>query len=113
MKILYKLEDMVWIVLISIIIYLILPLIFRILFKEYSNIVSIICVLFINVIYSFILSLILTKKYNFSLIYPIIVGLLFIPCSYMIYNLWTIIYCFLYISFGLVGSLIYYKYNSK
>ena len=113
MKILYKLENIIWITLISIIIYLIIPLIFISIFKKYDNIVSVICVLFINVIYSFISGLILTKKYGFSFIYPIIIGIIFIPCSFMLYNNWTIMYSILYVAVCSVSSLICFKYNSK
>ena len=113
MKIVYRIENIIWITLISIIIYLIVPLIFRLIFKEYDNVISVLCVLFINVIYSFISSLVLTKKYGFNYIYPIIIGIVFIPCSYMLYNIWAIIYSILYIVIGLVGSLICFKYTSK
>lgn len=113
MKILYKMENIIWISLISVLVYLILPLILKLIFPSYGRVISIICVLIINVIYVFIYSLFLTKKYGFSYLYPTIVAITFIPCAFVIYNIGTLVYCILYIVLGLVGSLIYFKYSSE
>ena len=113
MKILYKIENIIWISIISVIVYLLFPLILMATFKNYSSVISIICVLFINVIYSFISSLFLTKKYGFTYIYPITISITFLLCSPIIYNFETVIYSILYLVVALVGSLIYYKYSQK
>lgn len=110
MKTIYKIEIIIWIFIFSTFIYLLLPL----LLNMFSiDITSIICVLFINVIYSFVFGLLFTKKYGFTYLYPIINGIMFIPISLMIYNETTTVYSLFYIIVGLLSSLIYYKTNYK
>ena len=113
MKIINKIENIIWIFIISMGVYLLIPLLLRLAFKDYGTIISIICVLFINVIYSFIASIILTKKYGFTYIYPISIAVTYLICAPLIYNYETLVYAILYLVVALVGTLLYYKYNSK
>lgn len=111
MNVINKIQLIITILLASTITYFVIPLI---LFEIMdSKIASIICVLLINVIYSFVISLKLIRKFNFSFITSILLGLLFIPFSLVLYKLSTVIYFVLYIIVSLVAQLIYYKYSKK
>lgn len=113
MRIIDKIKTIIWICIISSVIYAIFPTTLALFLGKYNLIISIICVYFINVIYSFVSGLILTKKKGFSFSNCIILGLIFIPWSLIIYNLSTVYYSILYIFICLISSLICYKNISK
>lgn len=113
MKIINKVESIVWVLITSIAIYLLLPLCLFIFLDKYNAIISVICILFINTLYAFISGIVFTKKNGFSFILSLILGILFIPYGLMIYNNDAIIYSVLYIAVSLISSLIYYKYVIK
>lgn len=113
MSIIDKIEVLIWLLIISSIVYLLLPLTTFLLGESYIQIVSILCVLFVNVIYSFILNLVITKKYDFKWYFPVIIGLLFIPYSLILYSPTTVCFFALYIIVGLLASLICYKYKTS
>lgn len=111
MKIIDRLESIIWIFLISLVVYFILPISMTLIMKPKTS--SIICVFLINVIYSFIICLVHAKKHGFKWYFPIIIGMLFIPFSLLLYTEVTIIYFVLYVLVGLVSELICYKYLKK
>ena len=113
MKIYDRVEPYIWLLILCAFIYFILPVTFVSLIPKYSSIITIIFVLMINVVFSFVVGTINTKKKGFSYILPIYIGLVFIPFSIVLYNLFTILYSLLYIVVCYVASLITYKYKSK
>ena len=112
LKVLDKIEEIIKIVIFSSLVYLVIPLTLLII-KVPVRYISIFCIIFINTIYSFVSGLKHTKKYGFNWYHSLIVGIMFIPCSIVIYNKISLLYCILYILVTLIGSLIYYKYTKK
>ena len=113
MKILYKMENVIWISIICVIIYLILPLLLRVIFPDGDKIISVLCVLLVNTIYVFIYNILLTKKYGFSYLYPFTIGIMFIPCAFLLYDTFILAYSTLYTVLGLVATLICFKYMNE
>lgn len=74
---------------------------------------AILCILFINSVYAIVSGFILTKYNGFKWYYPIIIGILFVPATFLHYNLTTMIYTLLYILEAMVGSSICIKYLNK
>ena len=110
MKKIYKIEELMWIIVISVIIYLLIPPLILYLLPINKDVCSKVCVLLINTIYVFISCMKYTKKNSFKWYYPILLGMTFIPCSLLIYNFDTIYYSVYYIVIGLISSLICYRY---
>ena len=113
MKILYKFENVIWICIIGTCVYLILPLLLKLAFPSQGKLISVLCVLLVNTIFVFIYSILLTKKHGFSYLYSFTLGLLFIPCAFMIYDTFILAYSTLYTVLALVGSLICFKYTNQ
>ena len=111
MKLYDKVEPYIWLLIICSFLYFILPISVVSFLPKYSNIITIIFVLVINVIFSFIIGMINTKKKGFSYVLPIYIGLVFIPFSLLMYNKSTVLYSVLYIVVCFVASLITYKYK--
>lgn len=104
-----KIETFLWITIISIIIYYVIPMVGFGMDDFFANIFAKICVLLINVIYSFYLGILLSKKNNFKWYYFSLVGILFVPSAFMIYDISTIYFSIIYIIICIMGSLIYNK----
>ncbi len=111
MKIIEKIEMVVWTLLISVIIYFLVPVFTSLILNTKTT--SIICILFINTVYVFVSSLIYNKKYGFKWVYPVITSLLYVPFSLLLYKTSNVIYFIFYILVGMVSQLIYYKYVVK
>lgn len=111
MKIYDKIEKYIWLLIICSFIYFILPLSFIALFPKQSGFITIVSVLFVNVMFSFVMGIISSKRHGFNYAYPIILGIYFIPFCLMVYTSSTLMYSLLYIVVCYVSSLIYYKYK--
>ena len=113
MEIMYKMENVIWISIISTMVYLILPLLLKVAFPTQGKLISVLCVLLVNTMFVFIYSMLLTKKHGFSYLYAFTLGIIFIPCALFLYNAFILAYSTLYILLGLIASLIYFKYTNK
>ncbi|MBO5182906.1 MAG: hypothetical protein J6B64_00755 [Bacilli bacterium] len=106
-----KIEGILWITVISFIVFYLIPICSYALIKPTSDILANIFVLFINIVYSFIIGVVLTKKYGFKFYYSIIIGILFIPSAILVYNLSTIYFAIIYVLIALIGSLLFNGYK--
>lgn len=104
-----KIERILWIIIISIMVYIIIPLPGFAMSDLWSGIYAKVCVLIVNILYVLLANIILTKKDSFKWYYSVTIGILFIPASILIYDLSTIYFSILYIILGIISSLIYNK----
>ena len=108
-----KNKSLLWILLIGFLIYYIIPELANGMNEVDADNFAVLCVLFINSIYSVISGILLTKFNGFKWYYPIMIGLLFIPAVLLNYNISTIIYSILYMLEFMIGSSIYIRYFNK
>ena len=111
MKKIYRIEELLWNIFVAVLVYLFIPVSLLTIPNINHDILSRGCVVFINMVYVFVSSLIYTKKNGFSWYYPVIIGITFIPCCILLYDDTTAIYSIFYIVVGLLSSLICYKYK--
>lgn len=104
-----RIERILWIVIISIMVYFLVPIIGFAMSDIFASIYAKVCVLLINVIYVILVNIFIIKKDSFRWYYPVIIGILFIPASILIYDISTIYFSILYIIIGIICSLIYHK----
>lgn len=91
------------IIVIQVLVFYLLPFIANLISKD-----AMVITIFLNMILTFTLSIILSKisKIKKYYIYPIIVGILFIPSMYIYYNEFILIYLILHLLASLIGTII-------
>lgn len=91
------------IIVIQVLVFYLLPFIANLISKD-----AMVITIFLNMILTFTLSNILSKisKIKKYYIYPIIVGILFIPSMYIYYNEFILIYLILHLLASLIGTII-------
>lgn len=113
MKIINRIESILWVMIISFIIFSLIPPFGYLMDDTSADNYAKVCVLFINSIYCFTSGIVLTKKDGFKWYYSLVIGLTFIPSVFMYYNIGSIYFSIVYILIVLVGSLMYLKYTRK
>lgn len=91
------------IIVIQVLVFYLLPFIANLISKD-----AMVITIFLNMILTFTLSIMLSKisKIKKYYIYPIIVGILFIPSMYIYYNEFILIYLILHLLASLIGTII-------
>lgn len=113
MKIIYRIESILWVMIISFMVFSLIPSFGYLMDDSSADNYAKICVLFINSIYCFTSGIVLTKKEGFKWYYSLVIGLTFIPSVFMYYNIGSIYFSIIYILIVLIGSLMCLKYTRK
>lgn len=104
-------KKFIYIILVGLIIYYIIPNFALSMSEEDANNYAGICVIFINSIYVLVSSILLTKYFDFKWYYPFTIIVLFIPSVFLYFNHSSVYYTLLYGIEYFIGCSTYIKYK--
>jgi len=108
-----KIKDLIIAITAGMVLFNVLPWLFTILPAEMGMFFYVLVLLIVNPIFSFMSSLILTIRNGSIWYFPLVIGLLFLPAIFTVYNESATVYVFIYTAISLIACVAGYFFNKR